>query len=130
MEQKAPFIIIPNRRDFLAANSGKRFVTGSFILQMLKREAAHPALSPARFGFTVTKKIGNAVVRNRTKRRLREATRAIGPQHSIEGHDYVIIAREKAHACAYTDLLRDMEFAFSRISSMKDGYQPKPRPKK
>ena len=68
-----------------------------------------------RVGFTVTKKMGNAVMRNRIKRRLREAVRVVLPKHGVAGHDYVLISRNKALTCDFLELTRDMEFAFSRI---------------
>jgi ribonuclease P protein component len=112
---------IKQRGDFLQASAkGKKFITGTFILQMFTRPATHPAGKEARYGFTVTKKMGNAVIRNRIKRRLREAARRVGPQHALAENDYVMISRHKAIDCPFADLLRDMEFAFSRISSMKD----------
>jgi ribonuclease P protein component len=110
---------IKNRRDFLsAAAKGKKIVTGTFVLQTLKREAAHPADKGARFGFTVTKKMGNAVARNRIKRRLRAAAVQTAVSHAQEEYDYVLISRPKALDCVFPDLLRDMEFAFSRIHTM------------
>lgn len=109
------------RRDFLsAANSGKKFITNSFIVQLRAREAAHPMGTEAiRFGYTVTKKMGNSVIRSRIKRRLREAVRAAALPLATAGYDYVIISRHKALDCPYCDLLRDMQFAFSRISANK-----------
>ena len=119
---------IKKRSDFLSATAkGKKFVTGTFILQMLPRREQHPpAPQLSRLGFTVTKKMGNAVVRNRIKRRLREAVREKAQAHLLPGHDYVLISRHKALECPYTDLLRDMEFAFSRIATMKERSSPKP----
>ena len=121
-----PIETIKNRGDFLsAAARGKKFITGTFILQMLARPESHPANSCStgqspRFGFTVTKKMGNAVIRNRIKRRLRAAVRQTALRHVVSGHDYVIISRHKALGCPFPDLQRDMEFAFSRIPSIKD----------
>ncbi len=121
MPTTASFSTIQKRKDFLiASNQGKRFIVGTFILQMMKRIEGHPAPPEARFGFTVTKKMGNAVTRNRIKRRLREALREKGAPHALPGHDYVIISRLKALDCPFPDLLRDMEFAFSRIIVMKN----------
>ncbi len=112
---------IKKRADFLSVTAkGKRFITGSFILQMLKRDDAHFAGPEPRFGFTVTKKMGNAPTRNRIKRRLRESVRLCGQLHALSGHDYVVIPRHKALTCDFAHLTRDMEFAFSRIPSMKD----------
>jgi len=113
----------------LATAKGKRFIAGTFILQMLARSEGHPAEPAARFGFTVTKKMGNAVIRNRIKRRLREAVRLAGQRHALMGNDYVMIPRHKAKDCAFDVLLRDMEFAFSRIVSMKDDKNNRPAPK-
>lgn len=108
---------IKKRRDFLTATaSGKKFVTSSFILQMMKRADGHPAsAAEVRIGFTVTKKMGGAVVRNRIKRRLREAARPVLTKHGQIGHDYVVISRLKALNCDFSELQRDMEFAFTRI---------------
>jgi ribonuclease P protein component len=116
------FETIKNRRDFLSANAhAKKFITGTFILQMNPRAQDHPIDAQlSRFGFTVTKKMGNAVVRNRIKRRLREAIRETAGRHVRPGYDYIMISRHKALDCPYADLVRDMEFAFSRIFSMKN----------
>lgn len=119
---------IKKRRDFLsAAEKGKKFVTGSFILQMVERAPDHPVQGGPRFGFTVTKRMGNAVIRNRIKRRLREALRQLPPRHLVTGCDYVVISRHKALECAFSDLIRDMEFAFSRIPTMKVDTSPRPK---
>lgn len=118
---------IERRSDFLSASAkGKRFITGTFILQMLVRPESHPAGKPARFGFTVTKKMGNAVARNRIKRRLRAAARKAATPLLVEGCDYVIISRQKALTCPFSDLLRDMEFAFSRIIHHKNSPTEQP----
>jgi ribonuclease P protein component len=115
------FVTIKKRKDFLLAFSGgKKFVTSSFILQMVKRAETHPVpVSEIRVGFTVTKKMGNAVIRNRIKRRLREACKEALKKHGVSGHDYVIISRHKALSCEFTDLQRDMEFAFRKILNYK-----------
>jgi ribonuclease P protein component len=119
---------IKKRSDFLAVTAhGKRFITPCFILQMHKRAESHPAGQAARVGFTVTKKLGNAVVRNRIRRRLREAVRAGAIAKALPGCDYVMIPRHKALDCDFASLVRDMEFAFSRIPYMKDDTQ---KPKK
>lgn len=120
---------IQHRNDFLAASAnGCKFVVGSFILQMNERKAGHPyGESQPRFGFTVTKKMGNAVIRNRIKRRLREAVAKAALPHAVTNHDYVIISRHKAIDCPFSELVRDMEFAFSRITTMKK--KPSNQPK-
>jgi len=107
---------IKKRRDFLAANQAKKFVTPCFILQARKRPADHPIKETSRVGFTVTRKMGNAVARNRIKRRLREALRKAVPPMQ-EGYDYVIISRLKTLDCEFNQLVRDMVFAFSKIAA-------------
>jgi ribonuclease P protein component len=120
------YVTIKDRKDFLKATaSGKKFITGSFILQMIKREETHRAPpNEIRIGFTVTKKMGGAVIRNRIKRRLREAARPSLKKHGVAGHDYVVISRLKSLDCDFCDLERDMEFAFRRIIHHK-GNNPK-----
>lgn len=80
--------ILTKRADFLAANSGTRNARAGFVL--LTR---HNDGQGIRFGITVTKKIGNAVVRNRMKRRFRELLRAALPEHGLPDHDHVLIGR-------------------------------------
>ncbi len=106
--------IIKNRRDFLAANAGKKTVTPALVLQMKKRPADHPVEGVTRIGFTVTKKMGNAIARNRIKRRLREAVRK-ADLPLLPQCDYVIISRQKALDCPFADLLSELQFAFSKI---------------
>lgn len=80
---------IRKRADFLAANRGLRVARPGFVL------LAHPNGGRGkRFGVTVTKKIGNAVVRNRMKRRFRELLRAALPEGGLPDHDHVLIGRE------------------------------------
>ena len=81
---------IRNRRDFVAAaRAGEKFVAEGFVMQVRDRgDSAAP-----RFGVTATKKVGNAVVRNRAKRRLRALARSVLANHGRPGHDYVLIAR-------------------------------------
>lgn len=83
---------IRKRSDFLAANAGKRTTAPGFILLVRDREDSDPAM---RVGFTVTKKIGGAVVRNRMKRRLRALARDLVPAKGISGADHVVIGRAK-----------------------------------
>src|SRR5574338_907795 len=83
---------IRKRADFLAANSGRRASAPGFILLVRDRKDSDPAM---RVGFTVTKKIGGAVVRNRMKRRFRALAREIMPTDGIPGADHVMIGRSK-----------------------------------
>ena len=81
--------VLTRRADFLAANRGLRIARPGFVL------LAHPNKADSlRYGITVTKKIGNAVVRNRMKRRFRALLRELLPEHGLAGHDHVLIGRE------------------------------------
>jgi len=68
-----------------------------------------------RFGFTVTKRIGNAVTRNLVRRRLKEAIRSLAAAYARPDHDYVIIAKSAILACAYEQLTRDLKTALERV---------------
>ncbi len=81
---------LTRRADFLAANGAMRKPMPGFVLLVRRRDDGDPAI---RLGITVTKKIGNAVVRNRMKRRLRALGRALLPSHGIAGADHVLIGR-------------------------------------
>jgi ribonuclease P protein component len=83
-----PLATLTKRADFLAANSGLRNARAGFVL--LTRPNGGQGI---RFGITVTKKIGNAVVRNRMKRRFRELLRAALPVQGLPDHDHVLIGR-------------------------------------
>ncbi|MFN7175474.1 MAG: ribonuclease P protein component [Thermaurantiacus sp.] len=108
-ETRPPVGRIRARRDFLAANRGERIVTESFIL--LVRPAGLPE---ARAGFTVSKKIGNAVARNRARRRLREVARHVLPAHAIPGADHVFIARPRETEQPFAAMCADAERALAR----------------
>lgn len=82
------------------------------VLQALKR--ADDAELPARLGFTVTKRVGNAVVRNRARRRLREAARLALAERPVSGFDLVLIGREGTLVRRFADLLADVERALQR----------------
>lgn len=87
MEQ--PMIsVLTKRADFLAANSGTRNARAGFVLLTRPNDG-----QGIRYGITVTKKIGNAVVRNRMKRRFRELLRAALPVQGLANHDHVLIGR-------------------------------------
>jgi ribonuclease P protein component len=82
---------LQKRADFLKAAKSKRFATDGFILQVRKR--VEDEATGIRVGFTCSKKVGNAVARNRAKRRLREIARRVLPETGYDGFDYVLIGR-------------------------------------
>jgi ribonuclease P protein component len=109
--------VIRKRPDFLAANRGKRFVTPSFVLLVYKRPEDHPAVSETiRYGTTVTKKIGNAVARNRMKRRFRALLAETLPQYGIIGADHIMIGRKENEERDFIVMKTDLEKALKHLA--------------
>ncbi len=86
---------LTKRADFLRAARARRVPCPGFLLQARLRDADEDAVG-ARIGYTCSKKIGNAVTRNRAKRRLRAAARAVMPGAAQQGWDYVLVGRPGA----------------------------------
>jgi ribonuclease P protein component len=108
----APILRLTRRAEFLKVASGRRkSVAPGLILQALP-QAADGAL---RVGFTASRKVGNAVARNRARRRLRAAAAQILPAHAAGGHDYVVIARHETLERPYTELLADLAAGLKRL---------------
>ena len=115
MTESAPKIErLRKRRDFLAAAKARALARGAVLLQMRPRADDDPTI---RVGFTATKKIGGAVVRNRAKRRLREAARLLLPEHGRAGCDYVLIARGGVTARPWLRLLDDVKSALISLAT-------------
>ena len=85
--------VLKNRAEFLRAAKGQRLVMRGFLIQGRKRDEDEPSPTEIRVGFICSKKVGNAVARNRAKRRLREIARLIIPHYGAAGWDYVLIGR-------------------------------------
>nr|WP_321442693.1 ribonuclease P protein component [uncultured Cohaesibacter sp.] len=98
---------LKKRSEFLTAAKGVRLSRRGFVLQAVRRTPEDD--KPARVGFTVTKKVGNAVVRNRVKRRLRELVRLHGPDHLTQGWDYVLIGKFGALHLPFEALIADFK---------------------
>lgn len=75
-------------------------------------------IGPARVGFTVTKKVGNAVVRNRTRRRLKEAARLLFRELPVGGVDLVVIGRESTRARRFDVLIDDLRRALAKTGAL------------
>ena len=112
--QEAVGLITLNKRsDFLAANSGKRAASGGLVLLVRDRDDSDPQM---RVGYTVTKKIGNAVTRNRMKRRFRELAHEILPKSGISGADHVLIGRNSAIDRDFDKLREDLTKALAKVA--------------
>ena len=99
------------RADFLAAASGVKVPATGFVLQASKRRESNGV----RVGFTVSKKVGNAVERNRVRRRLREIVRLAPPAAMRQGHDYVLVGRRAALELPFARMAEDFSRALDRV---------------
>lgn len=116
------------RRDFLTAAKGHKVVTTTLVLQarpfdktVLQARSLDEidATVPARVGFTVTKKAGNAVMRNRIRRRLRAAADALMPENALPGWDYVLIGRTTTKEEPFDTILRDLRYAIRKTAKLE-----------
>ena len=109
---------LTKRADFLRASRGPRVATPGFVLQMRKRSTEEA--TGTRVGFTCSKKVGNAVARNRAKRRLREIARLVLHELGREGMDYVLIGRARTTATRpFSQMLADLEDALNTLHGKK-----------
>jgi ribonuclease P protein component len=104
---------LKKRASFLAAAKGVTASRGAVVVQVVARPDDPVSIG---VGFTATRRIGGAVVRNRAKRRLREAARRLVPLHGKSGHDYVFIARAGTAKRPWPRLLDDVESALISLA--------------
>ncbi|MFY0647018.1 ribonuclease P protein component [Sulfitobacter geojensis] len=114
-------VVLTQRADFQRASRAAHVAKPGFVLQMRKRrdnETCPP--ERVRVGFTCSKKVGNAVARNRAKRRLREIARLALTQRGQPGHDYVLIGRRGTTAdLPFTQLQADFDAALDILHGVR-----------
>lgn len=106
--------VLTKRAEFLAANSGLRNARPGFVLLTRPNDGAGQ-----RYGITVTKKIGNAVVRNRMKRRFREMLRSTLPESGLSDHDHVLIGRAGGVERDFETMTKELRKALGRAREGK-----------
>ena len=109
----AKILTFKKRKDFLRVASGFHIATHNMVLQ-----AAHSLSvdSSIWVGYTATKKVGNAVCRNKSKRRLRAIVREILQDYALSGVDYIFIARNSTACCSFEELKQDTIYAIKKIN--------------
>lgn len=111
---------IKRRADFVALNtSGKKWVAESLVLQVMPSESLEPSSDKIEIGFTVTKKVGNAVVRNRIKRRLRAAAADVLASKAKKGYRYNVIGRLPALNAKADKLRSDLRWCLKRLDQIE-----------
>ena len=104
--------VIKKRSDFLAANRGKRYATPGFVLLVRDRRDDSPAI---RLGITITKKVGNAVIRNRMRRRFRALAQEMLADKGKAGADHILIGRDSGIERDFDALRADMVKALGKL---------------
>jgi ribonuclease P protein component len=102
---------LKRRTDFRAAGNGLRAPVKTFVLQARRRADE----GGVRVGYTVSRQVGNAVERNRVRRRLREVVRLAAPGSLHAGHDYVLIGRRAALVRPFDEMMQELDMALGRI---------------
>jgi ribonuclease P protein component len=120
-----PLVRLKKRADFLKAAKGQRTHARSFSLQAVRRKSETEP-GPPRFGFTVTKKTGGATVRNRIRRRLKEALRLLPNLSARPGHDYVILGREAALSQEFAALRDELAHAITEVHASAGAARNRP----
>jgi len=116
-----PFGRLRRRADFQRVSSGRRKTSAAFILQTAQQKEA--AGEGPRIGFTVTRKTGGSVERNRIRRRLKEALRAAAPLEARADCDYVLVARREALTREFAALVADLRSAFEALTADPKGFR-------
>ncbi|MFT6104283.1 MAG: ribonuclease P protein component [Paracoccaceae bacterium] len=113
-------VVLSKRADFLRVARARRQACPAFLIQARRRDPEEPSEAPVRVGFTCSKKVGNAVARNRAKRRLRALAQAVLPDAGREGWDYVLVGRKDATASRdFSLMLEDLRRAIESVHRSK-----------
>ena len=122
-----PLPRLRQRSDFLrVARHCRKWAAPGLVLQASHRppepgDTAKTGEQSVRVGFTVTKKLGNAVIRNRIRRRLRAAADRVMPARAKKGYDYVVIGRAQTLSRSFSALMDDLETALQRTDACEGG---------
>jgi ribonuclease P protein component len=115
---------LTKRAQFLRVRDGVRAGRPTVMVEARRRDEA----GPIGVGFTASKKVGNAVARNRARRRLREAARQLLREHGLAGVDYVLVARQQTPDAPWAALLDDVGNALIRLrADLNDASAARPR---
>jgi len=117
---------LKRRPEFLrVAGARRKWVAAGLILQADRRiPPGEGASDGLRVGFTVSRKVGNAVARNRARRRLRAAAALVLPRRAVPGHDYVIVGRAATLTRTFPGLMEDLEAGLRRLGLWRDDAAP------
>jgi ribonuclease P protein component len=124
MPPALPIQRLTKRAQFLFVRQGARAARGCVLIEARRRAEG----GPVGMGLTASKKVGSAVVRNRARRRLREAARRLLPELGLAGVDYVLVARQTTPDAPWGALLDDVGNALIRLrADLENGRGRRPR---
>jgi ribonuclease P protein component len=121
LPQGCSLTVLRRRAEFVAlAKEGKKWVTPGLIVQAGTTPKTETG-SAIRYGLTASSKIGNAVIRNRARRRMRALANEILPLHAEAGRDYVLIARATTPSRDFAELRQDLTTALHKLGVWREG---------
>jgi ribonuclease P protein component len=112
---------LKRRSEFLRVAGARQKCAAPGLVLQARPRTGDSREHPFRIGFTVSRKVGNAVARNRARRRLRAAVEAVMPTTALDGYDYVVIGRAATLKRPFTALCEDLETALRRLGAHRRG---------